>query len=57
VTDRIRLALVGADQLQPLLDQLAGEVLAVEVRIGAGAGPGSVLELGDQTGRAWVERA
>jgi isoleucyl-tRNA synthetase len=57
VTDRIRLTLRGADELEPFFDQLGREVLAVEVRIGAGEGSGSPLELAGETGRAWIERA
>jgi hypothetical protein len=57
VTDRIVLTLEGADHLEAYLGQLAGEVLAVEVRIGTGPGPGSPLELGEGSGRAWIERA
>ena len=57
VTDRIRLTLSGVDRLAPFFDQLAREVLAVEVRIGTGSGPGSPIELGGETGLAWIERA
>ena len=57
VTDRIRLTLSGADRLEPLFDQLAREVLAVSVTIGTGPGEGSRLELGDETGLAWIELA
>ncbi|HXR54295.1 MAG TPA: isoleucine--tRNA ligase [Acidimicrobiales bacterium] len=57
VTDRIRLTLSGADRLAPFFDQLAREVLAVVVRIGTGSGPGSPIELGGETGLAWIERA
>jgi isoleucyl-tRNA synthetase len=57
VTDRIRLTLAGVDQLEPFFDELAREVLAVEVRIGTAAGPGSPLELAGETGRAWIEPA
>jgi isoleucyl-tRNA synthetase len=56
VIDRIRLTLSGADRLAPLFDRLAREVLAVEVRIGTGQGPGSPLELGDDTALAWIDR-
>jgi isoleucyl-tRNA synthetase len=57
VTDRIRLTLAGPGQLEPFFDQLAREVLAVEVRLGTGVGPGSPLELAGETGRAWIDRA
>jgi isoleucyl-tRNA synthetase len=56
VTDRIRLTLEGAHMLEPLFDQLAREVLAVEVVMGTGSGPGAPLDLGEETGRAWIER-
>jgi len=57
VTDRIRLWLEGASGVRPLFDHLAREVLAVEVIEGPGAGPGSPVEIGSDTGRAWLERA
>jgi isoleucyl-tRNA synthetase len=57
VTDRIRLTLTGADRLEPLFDQLGREVLAVEVISGSGQGEGSPLELGEDSGLAWIERS
>jgi isoleucyl-tRNA synthetase len=57
VTDRIRLRLEGAGALRQLFDQLAREVLAVEVAEGPGSGPGSPVEIGPDTGRVWIERA
>jgi isoleucyl-tRNA synthetase len=57
VTDRIVLTLEGAEHLGPYLGQLAGEVLAVEVRAGTGDGPGSPIDVGEGSGRAWIERA
>jgi isoleucyl-tRNA synthetase len=57
VTDRIRLTLSGADRLAPFFDQLAREVLAIEVRTGSGPGPGSPIELADEAAAAWIERA
>jgi isoleucyl-tRNA synthetase len=57
VTDRIRLTLSGADRLAPFFDQLAREVLAIEVGTGTGPGPGSAIELADEAAVAWIERA
>jgi isoleucyl-tRNA synthetase len=57
VVDRIVLTLEGADSLADSFDQIAREVLAVEVRSGVGNGPGAPIELGDVQGQAWIERA
>jgi len=57
VTDRIRLSVEGLDALGPLVDQLAREVLATDVRPGPGDGPGSPVELGTEAGRVWIELA
>ncbi len=56
VTDRIRLVLEGAEVLAGLFDQLAREVLAVEVVSGSRPGAGSRIELGPHVVRAWIER-
>jgi len=58
VSDRIRLHLVGADPLAGHLDEIASEVLAIEVLEGPGPGSGQLLEVeGLGEVRAWVERA
>jgi len=57
VIDRIRLILEGAEVLEPVLDQLAQEVLAVEVTAGRGHGAGALLDLGEGTASVWIERA
>jgi isoleucyl-tRNA synthetase len=57
VTDRIRLTLSGAERLAAHFDQLAREVLAVEVIDGTGPGEGGPIELGEITARAWIEKA
>ncbi|MGH9006920.1 MAG: class I tRNA ligase family protein, partial [Acidimicrobiales bacterium] len=57
VTDRIRLTLAGSGRLAARFDDLAREVLAVEVIDGTGTGAGSPIELGEATGRAWIEKA
>ncbi len=57
VVDRIVLSLEGAERLAAHFDLIAREVLAVGVRSGAGEGPGDPIELGEETGRAWIERA
>ncbi|MHB1583467.1 MAG: isoleucine--tRNA ligase [Acidimicrobiales bacterium] len=57
VADRIRLWLVGLDDLEPVVDQVAREVLAVEVAAGPGPGEGTALPLdGHPEARAWVEK-
>ncbi len=57
VVDRIVLVLEGADSLASHFELIAREVLAREVRVGEGRGPGSPIELGEGRGRAWIERA
>jgi isoleucyl-tRNA synthetase len=57
VTDRIRLYLDGADDLVGSFDEIGREVLATEVIRGSDAGDGTPVELGDDTGLAWIERA
>jgi isoleucyl-tRNA synthetase len=57
VSDRIRLHLVGLDDLSGLFDLVGREVLAVEVVPGGGNGPGTPLELEDHPGAtAWVAK-
>ena len=58
VSDRIRLFLAGADDLEDLFDLIGREVLAVGVSAGEGPGEAFVLELDDRDdARAWIERA
>ncbi len=57
VSDRIALWLTGLDDLEPLFDQIAREVLAVEVTAGRGSGEGTALPLdGRPEARAWIEK-
>jgi isoleucyl-tRNA synthetase len=57
VSDRIRLYLVGVDELAPMLDSIAAEVLATDVVGGPGTGEGTALELdGLPDARAWIEK-
>jgi isoleucyl-tRNA synthetase len=57
VSDRIDLWLTGLDQLAPHLDQIAREVLAVEVTMGPGEGEGTPLLLeGQPDARAWIAK-
>ncbi len=57
VSDRIVLHLVGADEVEPLVESIAREVLATEVVLGPGTGEGTALELdGVEGARAWVVR-
>jgi isoleucyl-tRNA synthetase len=59
VSDRIHLHLTGLDELAPMLDEVAREVLAVDVATSPGPGPGVPLDLdglGDAA-TAWVEKA
>jgi len=58
VSDRIVLNLVGVDDLADGFTMLAGEVLALDVRVGEGEGEGAALEFDDgRVARAWVTRA
>ena len=59
VSDRIRLQLIGVDDLVALLDFIGREVLAVEVSTGLGPGDGFPLELDGHDGdaRGWIEKA
>ena len=58
VADRIALWLVGLDDLEPRFDQIAREVLAVEVTMGPGPGEGTPLPLeGHPDARAWIAKA
>ncbi|MGH9090099.1 MAG: DUF5915 domain-containing protein, partial [Acidimicrobiales bacterium] len=59
VSDRVHLHLTGLDDLAPMLDEVAREVLAVDVATGPGTGPGVPLELDGFDGEAlaWVEKA
>jgi len=58
VTDRVRLHLVGVDELAPSFGVIAREVLATEVLDRPGKGPGTPLDLDGQAvdARAWVEK-
>jgi isoleucyl-tRNA synthetase len=56
VSDRIRLRLTGFDDLAPLFDEIAGEVLATEVRAEPGSGEGTPLDVDERTGRVWIEK-
>jgi isoleucyl-tRNA synthetase len=58
VADRIALWLEGVDDLSDQFDDLAAEVLASSVTVGAGVGEGATLEFDDsRVARAWVRRA
>ena len=58
VSDRIRLWLVGLDELKPLFALIGREVLATEVVSGAGPGEGVPLDLDGVPGAiAWIEKA
>ena len=60
VSDRIRLHVVGLDDLAEHFGFIAREVLAVEIVEGPGAGEGTVLDLDDdlltEPVRVWIER-
>ena len=57
VSDRIRLHLVGVDDLAPMAEVIGREVLATEVAFGPGAGEGTPLDLDGVDGaRAWIEK-
>jgi isoleucyl-tRNA synthetase len=60
VSDRIRLHLVGLDQIAEHFDFIAREVLATEILTEPGVGEGTVLELEDIDGelpaRVWLEK-
>ena len=57
MSDRIVLHLEGVDELRPEAELVGREVLAVEVRFGAGSGPGHPIEADDgRPARAWVIR-
>ncbi len=59
VSDRIRLHLVGLDDLADLFDFIAREVLALEVVTKPGEGEGTLLELEDAATspvRVWIEQ-
>ena len=59
VSDRIRLRLVGLDDLAEFFDFIAREVLAVEIVTEPGEGEGTLLELEDAATspvRVWIER-
>ena len=58
VADRIVLHVTGVDDLAEWFDEVAAEVLATAVIIGAGHGEGAVLEFDDgRDARAWVAKA
>jgi isoleucyl-tRNA synthetase len=59
VSDRIHLHLTGLEEIGPMLDDVAREVLAVDVATGPGSGPGLPLDLDgvDGEARAWIEKA
>jgi len=57
VSDRIHLWLVGLDDLAPMFDGIAREVLAVDVAAGPGPGDGTDLGLDDRVpATAWVQK-
>jgi isoleucyl-tRNA synthetase len=57
VSDRITLHLVGVNDLADGFDTLASEVLAADVQVGPGEGPGMALEFDDdRVARAWVAK-
>jgi isoleucyl-tRNA synthetase len=60
VSDRIILYVVGLDALADQFDWIAGEVLATHIRIEAGPGEGTVVELEDfgdgPQPRVWLEK-
>jgi len=62
VSDRIRLWVTGLEELASHAQEIAREVLAVEVIFAAGPGSGSVLTVdgagdGDAPPQVWIERA
>ena len=58
VSDRIRLYLVGLDELSTQFDTVAREVLATEIAAGPGPGEGTPLDLDGIAGAVvWLERA
>ena len=58
VSDRIRLYVVGLDELSTQFDTVAREVLATEIAAGPGPGEGTPLDLDGIAGAVvWLERA
>jgi isoleucyl-tRNA synthetase len=58
VSDRIHLRLTGVEEIGPMLEDVAREVLAVDVVTEPGPGPGLPLDLdGLGEARAWIEKA
>lgn len=57
VSDRISLRLIGAEMLATLIGTVAREVLATEVEMVEGEGPGTPLEIDDHSGLvAWIAK-
>ena len=58
VSDRIQLWLTGLDDLVPMFNAIAREVLAVDVTAGPGDGDGTPLDLDDRPpATAWIAKA
>jgi isoleucyl-tRNA synthetase len=57
VADRIDVRFTGLDDLQSAFEEIATEVLARQVSLGAGTGEGTALELDDaRVARVWIDK-